>query len=177
LNEKTNARGFRKKFSFSRFNQETIKKAVDEKNKKAFAQDTTFSRKSGKKTFGVDKFWNGCASREEQGLEVSLISIVDLCRTQSFALSAKQTPSLPDLKAQDKESSRIDFYLVHLKRTQPFISKDVKYGLFDGFYAKLKFVNGVVDLGFDCNAALRCDADLRYLYTSRTKGARAQTKV
>lgn len=115
---------------------------------KAFAQDASFSRKSGKKTFGLDKFWNGTHSRSEKGLEVSLISIVDLKLNQSFALSAEQTPSLPDLKETDKEASRIDFYLEHLKKTAPYFGDDAQYGLFDGFYAKLKFVNGVIDLGF-----------------------------
>lgn len=174
LNEKTYRRGFLRKFDFVMFNQQTIQRAIDLESKKAFAQDASFSRKSGKRTFGVDKFWNGCSSRSEKGLEVSLISIVDLQRNQSFALSAEQTPSLPDLKLTKKESSRIDFYLEHLKRTAPHIPKDVKYGLFDGFYAKLKFVAGVVGLGFEVISKLRSDASLKYLYdgTQKRRGRR-----
>ena len=169
LNEKTYRRGFRRHFDFVRFNQEAIKNGIAQKSKKAFAQDASFSKKSGKKTFGLDKFWNGCASRSEKGLEVSLISIVDLSRNQSFALSAEQTPSLPDLKLKQREASRIDFYLQHLETTAVNFPKDVKYGLFDGFYAKLKFVNGVKKLGFEVISKLRCDADLKYLYEGAQK--------
>jgi hypothetical protein len=169
LNEKTYRRGFRRRFDFVRFNQETISKAVDRETKKAFAQDASFSSKSGKKTFGLDQFWNGCVSRSEKGLEVSLISIVDLKLNQSFALSAEQTPPLGDLKRTKKEASRVDFYLQHLQRTAPYFPKDVKIGLFDGFYAKLKFVNGVTGLGFTVVSKLRCDANLKYFYEGQQK--------
>jgi hypothetical protein len=169
LNEKTYRRGFRRPFDFVSFNQETIRKAVKAETKKAFAQDASFSSKSGKKTFGLDQFWNGCASRAEKGLEVSLISIVDLKLHQSFALSAEQTPPLPDLQRTKKEASRVDFYLDHLQRTAPYFPKEVKIGLFDGFYAKLKFVNGVKKLGFEVVSKLRCDADLKYLYEGEQK--------
>lgn len=169
LNEKTYRRGFRRKFDFSKFNQETIKEAISCESKKAFAQDASFSRKSGKKTFGLDKFWNGSASRAERGLEVSLISIVDLERNQSFALSAEQTPSLPELKLIEKQESRIDFYLEHLKRTVPYFPEGVKIGLFDSFYAKRKFVEGVVGLGFEVVSKLRSDANLKYLYEGKQK--------
>lgn len=169
LNEKTYRRGFRKSFAFVRFNQEAIEKVIAAETKKAFAQDASFTRKSGKKTFGIDKFWNSISSKSERGLEVSLISIVDLSKNQSFALSAEQTPSSPELKNAEKQESRIDFYLEHLQRTVPHIPKDVKYGLFDGFYAKLKFVNGVVDLGFEVVSKLRSDANLRYIFEGEQK--------
>ena len=52
LKEKTYRRGFRQAFDFAKFNQEAIKKAFASASKKAFAQEASFSRKSGKKTFG-----------------------------------------------------------------------------------------------------------------------------
>jgi hypothetical protein len=169
LNEKTYRRGFRRHFDFVRFNREAIENAIAPESKKAFAQDASFSKKSGKKTFGLDKFWNGCASRSEKGLEVSLISIVDLKLHQSFALSAEQTPPLGELKRTKKEASRVDFYIQHLQGTAPYFPKDVKIGLFDGFYAKLKFVNEVTRLGFTVVSKLRCDANLRYFYEGQQK--------
>ena len=59
LHEKTFRRQFRQDFDFARFNQLTF----DNHNNKAFAQDASFAKKSGKKTFALDKFWNGCASK------------------------------------------------------------------------------------------------------------------
>jgi Transposase DDE domain len=169
LNEKTYRRGFRRQFDFVSFNREAIKNAIAQESQKAFVQDASFSKKRGKKTFGLDKFWNGCASRSEKGLEVSMISIVDLSCNQSFALSVEQTPSLVDLKQKEKEQTRMDFYLQHLQTTAGNFPKDVKIGLFDGFYAKLKFINGVKKLGFEVISKLRCDANLKYLYEGEQK--------
>lgn len=169
LNEKTYRRQFQKTFDFLSFNCAAIKTSLDVKSKKAFVQDASFSRKSGKKTFGLDKFWNGSASRAEKGLEVSLISIVDLGCNQSFALSAEQTPPRIDLKLEDQAASRIDFYLEHLARAANYFPADVKIGLFDGFYAKQKFVSGVVGLGFEVVSKLRRDANLKYFYEGEQK--------
>jgi hypothetical protein len=169
LHEKTFRRHFRKDFDFARFNQLTIDGALANSTDKAFAQDASFCKKAGKKTFGLDKFWNGSASRAEKGLEVSLISIVDVKLKQAFALSAQQTPALPQLKFNDKQASRVDFYLQHLQNTRPYLPKDVKYGLFDGFYAKFKFVEGVRSLHLQVISKLRCDANLRYLYEGPQK--------
>lgn len=169
MNEKTYRRGFRRSFDFVRFNQETISQAVAQQTKKAFTQDASFSAKSGKQTFGLDKFWNGTASRSEKGLEVSLISIVDVKLNQSFAWSAEPRPPLGDLQQTKREASRIDFYLQHLQRTAPYFPLNVKIGLFDGFYAKLKFVNGVNRLGLTVVSKLRCDANLKYFYEGQQK--------
>ena len=42
------------------------------------AFDPTFIPKSGKQTYGLDYFWNGCHSRAEKGLEISSVAIVDI---------------------------------------------------------------------------------------------------
>ncbi len=164
LSEKTYRRQFRTEFAFVSFNQSAIKHGVPDEHTQLFAQDTTFSTKSGKKTYGLDHFWNGAASKAEKGLEVSLISIVDVARNQSLALSAEQTPPRPDLKKAEKTNTRIDFYLAHLERTAPYFPSEVTYGVVDGFYAKRKFVDGVLKLGYEVVSKLRSDAQLLYLY-------------
>lgn len=105
--------------------------------------DASFIKKSGKHTFGLDKFWNGSASRVEKGLECSLISLVDPLSNASLALACEQTPP-----SGNNHQTRIDFYLEHLRRTAPQFPESIKYGVFDGFYAKLKFVGGVLELVF-----------------------------
>jgi len=164
VHEKTFRRHFRQPFAFVSFNQSAIARAVPDQNTPLFAQDASFSSKSGKQTYGLDQFWNGCASRAERGLEVSLISILDVEAHQSFALSAEQTPPQPEIKKHAKTATRIDFYLEHLHRTTCYFPPSVKYGVFDGFYAKLKFVNGVCALGYHVVSKLRSDANLLYLY-------------
>jgi len=176
LHEKTYRRHFRKAFAFVSFNRTAIAHAVPDENTTLFAQDASFSAKSGKRTYGLDHFWNGCAARAERGLEVSLISIVDVEQNQAFALSAEQTAPLPEIKKQGKTCTRIDFYLEHLQRTAPYFPRSVTYGVFDGFYAKLKFVDGVCALGYQLVSKLRSDADLLYLYDGpqKKRGRRRQ---
>ncbi len=169
LHEKTYRRQFRKPFAFVSFNQSSIARAVPPANTQLFAQDASFSAKSGKHTYGLDHFWNGSASKAEKGLEVSLISIVDVEKNQSFALSAEQTQPRPGIKPQEKTHTRIDFYLAHLQRTAAYFPAAVKYGVCDGFYAKLKFVDGVSALGYQVVSKLRSDAQLLYLYEGAQK--------
>jgi hypothetical protein len=169
LSEKTYRRQFRQPFDFAAFNQAAIAGAVPETSTTLFAQDTSFSSKSGKHTYGLDKFWNGCAARAEKGLEVSLISIVDVEQNQSFALSAAQTPPQPEKKQHQKTETRIDCYLDHLRRTAPYLPPSVTYGVMDGFYAKEKFVSGVCALSYHVISKLRCDAQLLYPYTGAQK--------
>jgi len=164
LNEKTYRRQFRQEFDFLSFNRLTVARAVSGEKTKLFAQDASFSKKSGKQTYGLDHFWNGCEARAERGLEVSLISIVDVAANQSFALSAEQTPPPPQLKKKEQTATRIDFYLAHLQRTAPYFPTEVTLGVVDGFYAKRKFVDGVARLGYALISKLRSDAQLLYLY-------------
>ncbi|MDQ3754995.1 MAG: transposase [Acidobacteriota bacterium] len=169
LSEKTYRRQFRQPFDFAAFNQAAISNAVPTAATMLFAQDTSFSSKSGQQTYGLDTFWNGCRARAEKGLEVSLISILDTQANHSLAISAEQTPADPDKKKSAKTATRIDFYLDHLRRTTPYLPKSVKYGVMDGFYAKEKFVSGVCALSYHMISKLRCDAQLLYPYTGEQK--------
>ena len=176
VSEKTFRRQFRKEFAFASFNQSAIAHAVPSENTTLFAQDASFSQKSGKQTYGLDTFWNGCASKAEKGLEVSLISILDLQQNQSFALSAEQTPRQSEQKKHEKTATRMDFYLTHLTRTVAYFPESVTHGVFDGAYAKRKFVAGVCALGYQVISKLRSDANLLYLYqgAQKPRGRRRQ---
>ncbi len=176
LDEKTYRRHFQQAFSFVAFNQLAIAQAVPAQHTKLFAQDASFSAKSGKHTYGLDRFWNGTASKVERGLEVSVISIVDVEAKQAFALSAQQTPPQPTNKTSAHTATRIDFYLEHLASTAAHLPAAVKYGVFDGFYAKQKFVAGVLKLGYHVVSKLRSDANLLYLYdgAQKKRGRRRQ---
>ncbi len=176
VHEKTYRRHFRKPFAFARFNQLAMQRSLPAHHTKIFAQDASFSAKSGKHTYGLDQFWNGCASKVEKGLEVSLISIVDVDANQGFALSAHQTPPPSATPKTEQTATRIDFYLEHLHQTAPYFPPSVKYGVFDGAYAKQKFVTGVCALGYHVVSKLRADANLLYLYqgAQKPRGRRRQ---
>lgn len=175
VHERTFRRNFRKGVDFIQINEAIIEQAANQIG--AFAMDAAFIKKSGKQTFGLDKFWNGCAGRAEKGLEASIISLVDLEQNASFALTVSQTE--PNLQANESEAdsrTRIDVYGEQLREAAPEILKYTRKGLFDGYYAKKKFVDEVCRSGFVMISKLRIDANLKYLYEGGRSGGRGRPK-
>lgn len=168
LNERTFRRQFRQTVDFVEINEAIIKEADCQII--AFAMDSSFIKKSGKETFGLDKFWNGCASRAEKGLEASIISLVCGKQNASFALTVDQTE--PNLSNQEKDlerKTRIDFYAEQVEKVAGKILAYTRVGLFDGYYAKEKFVRRMEQAGLTVISRLRADANLKYLYEGEQK--------
>jgi hypothetical protein len=80
---------------------------------------------------------------------------------------SKPTKKSPGIELQ--EVTRIDAYLQQLKNTQPYLPKQVKHVVVDGFYSKEKFVNGVIELGLHMQGRLRVDANLCHIFTGEQK--------
>jgi len=127
--------------------------------------DSSFIRKSGKTTFGLDWYYTGSASRAEKGLEVSLIGVVNVETEQSYAISVEQTCSQSDFP----ELSRIDQALDQVARLQPRLPATVRCFAVDGAYAKEKFVTGMRQLKLHVLSKLRRDANLRYFFEGEQK--------
>lgn len=104
LSEKTYRRHFSKKFEYEEFNKKLIAQAFTGRGRQIAVMDASFIKKSGGKTYGKDYFFNGCAGRAEKGLEISVISIVDVDAHIGYSLSVRQTPAqiktAPPLSAQ-----------------------------------------------------------------------------
>ena len=98
--------------------------------------DASFVPKSGKATYGLDRFYNGKASRAERGLEVSMIAVVDVEQAIGYSLSVQQTPVAPP----NRERTRIDDYLDHLRATRAALPASVRYLVADGFYRNLECI-------------------------------------
>jgi hypothetical protein len=181
--EHTFARQMSKVFDFMGLNVELIKTTKQADEVTIAAHDATFIPKSGNSTDGLDYFWNGCAGKAEKGLELDVVGVVRIGRTKKecYTLSAEQTPADPTPKAERKkkkasEPSRIDFYLGHVKKViLRLLELGVKYMTVDAFFAKEKYVNGVVALGLHVISKLRKDARLRRLYQGPQK-ARGRKK-
>jgi hypothetical protein len=172
--EKTFRRWFKKPFDFSEFNSRAIDKVVTQESNMVAAFDQSFEEKAGKKTWGKDYFWNGCASRAEKGLEMGLCAIIDIDKNAAYALASEQTPQLERTNDKTKQSksddfTRINFYLECIEKLKSKILKYTKYFAFDGYFTKKKFVDGVVEMGFNFIGKLRCDADLKIIYTGERK--------
>lgn len=182
LSEKTISRNFRKAAGFVELNKDAILMEYTNSNILIAAVDCSYIKKSGSKTYGLDKFWSGVDSKVKNGLEISCVSVVDPSTNNSYMLDTKQTPNFKDTDDSDtkdkkKSSSRMDFYLEQCKELSEHLkSLNIKYIAFDGAYVKNGFVNGIDSLGFYMISKLRKDANLRYLYTGEKKKGRGKPK-
>jgi hypothetical protein len=125
----------------------------------------------------LDHFFNACAGRAERGLEISTLAVVDVTRNCAFTLIAEQTPPGDELRGEDPEQTRIDFYLKQLRAHRALLPASIKYIASDGFYAKQKYVAGVVDCHLHLITKLRCDADLRFLFTGKRAKRRGRPRL
>jgi hypothetical protein len=161
--EKTFARQFATPCDFVALNQAAITEVVPKDHEQALVMDTSFLAKSGKHTYGLDRFWNSTHGRAERGLEVSVLGWVDITHNSAYSLSVEQTP--PTQEAEP-DQTRIDAYLHQLTRVVThYRLQPLQYVLTDGAYSKEKFVQGVRTLQLHQIGKLRSDANLRYLYT------------
>lgn len=174
--EHTFARQMAKTFDFIGLNTAMINEVKNASDTLIAAQDGSFISKAGKKTYGLDFHWNGSAGRVEKGLEVDVIAAVKINgKKDAYTVSAKQVPANPVPKSERKKKkssdfSKIDFCLQHVKEVlSQLISLGIKYITVDAFFAKEKYVNGVIALGLNVISKLRRDARLRRLYIGPQK--------
>ncbi len=164
LNEKTFRRGFRRGFDFERFNLHCVEQRPV-KGSLVAAMDASYLPKSGKKTYGLGKFYSGCLGRAVRGLELSEIALIDRESRQAFAFSTRQT-------VDGVGKTRLELYAEQVKDCAAKFPKDLKYLLVDACYSKKGFVDRVCALeqGLELVGKLRCDANLRYLYCGAYSG-------
>ena len=74
-------------------------------HEQALIIDASFVSKSGKHTYGLDRFWNGSHSRAEKGLEISALAWLDLTEKCAYGLSVEQTPPSPEPSASESSAS------------------------------------------------------------------------
>src|SRR5215475_12342017 len=173
--ERTIARQFRRAFDWPDFHQRVITTALHPQAEAISAQDASFIPKSGKQTFGLGHFFNGCASRAEHRLELSTLAVVDVTRRCAFTLAVAQTPPGEDATKAEQEETWVDFYTQQLRAHRHRLPSRVKYHCVDGYYAKKKYIAEVVRLDLHAITKLRSDADCWFLYTGphpKRRGAR-----
>lgn len=161
--ERTFARHFNRDFDWPRFNQALLEPVLEAPM--LIVTDCSFIPKSGKKTYGLDLFWNGSAARTERGLELSVIALIDQQRRDAYTVSARQTPPRSDLASSASVvEGRTAFYLRQLEQIVAHLPEEARYVAADGYYAKKTYLDGVCALDLHLIGKLRCDANLRYLY-------------
>ncbi len=146
INERTYRRQYQRSFNFIQFNQKLIEQAIESESEVILAVDCSFIPKSGKRTYGIDYFYNGSASRVEKGLEVSAMAVIDVNQKRGYSLSVQQTPpnTSPLKKDNQPETTRINHYFAQLEATVAYLPNSLRYVVSDGFYSKLRYHLGLV---------------------------------
>ena len=172
--ERTIARQFREPFDWPDFHQRVLMTALDPRSELVSAHDASFIPKSGKQTFGLGHFFNGCASRAERGLEISTLAVVDVTRRCAFTLAVAQTPPGKDAPKAEQDETRVDFYTQQLLEHRHRLPSGVTYHCVDGYYAKKKYIDEVVCL--DLHAITNCGATPTACFSTpdRTRSAVGQ---
>ena len=82
----------------------------------------------------------------------------------------------PRRRYKDDDETLIDQYLQQVRDVKSVLLPFEKYTVVDGSFSKKKFVDGVCELDLHVVGKLRCDANMRYLYTGpkREKGSGRQ---
>lgn len=167
--EKTVRRWFKKPFDFAKFNTIAIQE-LEPFQEAICAIDTCFLEKAGKLTYGLEHFWNGCASKAQKGLETSLASIINVRTKTAYSLLIQQTLPIAEIRSLFGENAtRIDFYINTLKSLVEPIKKFTNFIVCDAFYTKKKFVDVMVDLGFTFIGKMRSDANLKTIFRGESK--------
>lgn len=172
-NEKRFSRWFRRSFNFTRFNELLIFQQLPKNTECIAAMDASFLSKSGNKTDGLGNFFHGAIGKAEKGLEVTLVSAVNLHSNTAYALDVMQTIDAEvesEVDAKNKPS-RVDFYAKQAVRVAPILLEHhIRYMAVDALYTKRKFVKPVTKAGIELVGKLRCDANLRWLYSGQQLG-------
>ena len=172
--ERTMRRHFERFVDFADINRRLI--AQHGSGHFVLALDPTYLPKSGKKTPGVGKYWSGAVQKALWGLEVSLLSVVDVDKRTAWHLDAVQTPSLSEREGQD--ISLTDHYAQTVAWQADNCRALSGYLAADAYFAKAGFIDRVCDsTGLHIVSRLRKDASLRYLYDGPRSGGRGRPRL
>src|SRR5262245_59494753 len=173
--ERTIAPQFREPFDWPDFHQRILMTALDPRAELISAHDASFIPKSGKQTFGLGHFFNGCASRAERGLEMSTLAVVDVTHRYALTLASAQTPPGEDTLHAAREGARRDFYAQQLRAPRHRLPTRVRYHCLAGHYPKKKYIHAVASVVLHALTQLRSDAARMGLDTGlheKRRGAR-----
>ena len=175
--ERSYSRQFQRGFPWIEFHAKTLQATVPATHELIAAQDASFIPKSGKKTYGLGKFYNGCASRPQRGLEISALAVVDVTQKGAYIVAVEQTPSALELKKEQADATRLDHAIEQMRTARPHLPQVLSHLAADGWYAKKKYLDAVVAEGLHLVTKLRVDANMRFRYTGERSGKQGRPKT
>jgi hypothetical protein len=158
---------FENKFNFQEFNRRLI---LNLKIKECIiAFDPSFITKSGKCTFGLGKYWSGCAKQAKWGLDICGFAVIDILQNTAFHLNAIQTPSFENM-------TLLDYYCQIIKENYLYFKDLSNYMVADAYFSKKKVVDTMLSLGLHFISRLRDDAVMMYIYQGEPTGKKGRPK-
>ena len=162
LGERTFRRWYSRAFDWVAFNLIVVRLRAHPADRFIGVFDTSFLPKSGKRTWGLDKFFSSTTKRTQTGLEVSLLGVIAVESREAFAVDATQTPPGLATGEHTPTYSRIDFYLEQITDCLTRLP-DVTHFVGDGYYAKTKVFDTLRRHDKHLITKLRPEANLRFL--------------
>lgn len=102
-----------------------------------YSFDPSYIAKSGKCTFGLNKYWSGCAKQAKWGLDICGFAVIDILQNTAFHLNAIQTPPL--------ENITLLYY--YCQRKLFVFQKISNYMVADACFSKKEVVDTMLSLG------------------------------
>lgn len=134
------------------------------------AFDPSYIRKSGKQTYGKDRFWSGKDQQTKPGLEIGCLALVDVGDSTAYSMEAVQTPA-------NMKGRLMEHYVGIIKRHSKAIHSYTKYLAADGYFMKSSFINPLLSLNLHVITRMRPDANLFYLYTGPQQKGRGRKRM
>lgn len=136
--------------------------------------DPSYIRKSGKKTYGLAKFYSGTAGKALKGLEIGCLCFAGVEEHSALHGICVQSPTPESLHRKGK--TLVDHYVkVILDRIKEIVALTA-YLVVDGYFMKKDFIEPLLQKGLHVITKARSDANLRYVYRGKQK-ARGRKRV
>ncbi len=133
------------------------------------AFDPSHISKSGKKTYGKDRFWSGKDQKAKPGLEIGCLAMVDVEDATAYSVEAVQTPA-------NMKDKLVAHYVGIIKKNIGVILSCTKYLAVDGYFMKKTFIDPVLSMQLQVITRMRPDANLQYLYNGPQKQGRGRKR-
>jgi hypothetical protein len=134
------------------------------------AFDPSYISKSGKKTYGKDRFWSGKDQQTKPGLEISCLALVDVKDSTAYSMEAVQTPA-------NMKGKLMEHYVGIIKKHIDSILSYSQYLAADGYFMKSSFIEPLLALKLHVITRMRPDANLFYLYSGPQKTGRGRKRM
>lgn len=168
FNELTYRQHFGKAFDFMTFNSALVLGHCS--GQLVITFDPSYLSKSGRHTYGLGRFWSGCARQVKKGLELAGFCCVDLGQWTAMHLYGCQTVPV-------EGQGLMDFYISLLRELSAELLKISKILCVDAYFSRHDYVAAALACGFTLISRLRYDAVLYYLYTGPRAGKRGRPKT